>query len=70
MMRAVLAGTDTIEHGYGGTAEVFKAMSAKDIALCPTLAASEAYARYFEHWNGEEPAPKASSRTAARSSWR
>ena len=57
MMRAVIAGTDTIEHGYGGTAEVFKAMAAKGIALCPTLGASEAYARYFEHWNGEEPAP-------------
>ena len=27
------------------------------IALCPTLAASEAYARYFEHWDGAEPAP-------------
>jgi imidazolonepropionase-like amidohydrolase len=25
--------------------------------LCATLAASEAYARYFEHWNGQEPAP-------------
>jgi len=58
MMRAVRAGTDTIEHGYGGTAEVFKAMAAKGIALCPTLGASEAYARYFEHWNGEEPAPE------------
>jgi imidazolonepropionase-like amidohydrolase len=58
MMRAIRAGTDTIEHGYGGTAEVFKAMAAKGIALCPTLGASEAYARYFEHWNGQEPAPE------------
>jgi imidazolonepropionase-like amidohydrolase len=58
MMRAVRAGADTIEHGYGGTAEVFKAMAAKRIALCPTIAASEAYARYFEHWNGVEPAPE------------
>src|SRR6476619_5550906 len=57
MMRAIRAGADTIEHGYGGTAEVFKAMAAKGIALCPTLGASEAYARYFQHWNGEEPAP-------------
>jgi imidazolonepropionase-like amidohydrolase len=32
-------------------------MAAKGIALCPTIGASEAYARYFEHWNGEEPAP-------------
>ena len=58
MMRAIRAGTDTIEHGYGGTAEVFKAMAAKGIALCPTLGASEAYARYFQHWNGQEPAPE------------
>jgi imidazolonepropionase-like amidohydrolase len=58
MMRAVRAGADTIEHGYGGTEAVFKAMAAKGIALCPTLGASEAYARYFEHWNGQEPAPE------------
>jgi imidazolonepropionase-like amidohydrolase len=58
MMRAIRAGADTIEHGYAGTAEVFKAMAAKHIALCPTIAASEAYARYFQHWNGQEPAPE------------
>jgi imidazolonepropionase-like amidohydrolase len=58
MMRAVRAGTDTIEHGYGGSADVFRAMAAKGIALCPTLGASEAYARYFQHWNGQEPAPE------------
>ena len=58
MMRAIRAGTDTIEHGYGGTAEVFRLMAQKKIALCPTLAASEAYARYFEKWDGQEPAPE------------
>ena len=58
MRRAVAAGVDTIEHGYGGTAEVFKAMAEKHIALCPTIAASEAYARYFQNWNGQEPAPE------------
>lgn len=58
MMRAIRAGADTIEHGYGGTPEVFKAMAARHVALCPTLAASEAYARYFQHWNGVEPAPE------------
>ena len=58
MRRAVLAGADTIEHGFGGTAEVFKLMHERNVALCPTLAASEAYARYFEKWNGEEPAPE------------
>ena len=58
MIRAVRAGADTIEHGYGGTAEVFKAMHDHGTALCPTIAASEAYARYFQHWNGQEPAPE------------
>ncbi len=58
MRRAVLAGVDTIEHGYGGTAEIFRLMHDRGIALCPTIAASEAYARYFEHWNGQEPAPE------------
>ena len=58
MMRAVRAGADTIEHGYGGTEAVFKAMAVRRVALCPTIAASEAYARYFQRWNGEEPAPE------------
>jgi imidazolonepropionase-like amidohydrolase len=58
MRRAALAGVDTIEHGYQGTAEVFKLMHDKGIALCPTIAASEAYARYFQHWDGQEPAPE------------
>jgi imidazolonepropionase-like amidohydrolase len=58
MRRAILAGVDTIEHGYNGTPEIFKMMAARHIALCPTIAASEAYARYFEHWNGQEPAPE------------
>src|SRR5262245_1072583 len=39
MKRAILAGARTIEHGDGGTAEVFKLMVEKGVALCPTLAA-------------------------------
>src|SRR5206468_1283795 len=58
MRRAALAGVDTIEHGYGGTPEVFRLMHDRGIALCPTLGASEAYARYFQGWNGQEPAPE------------
>jgi imidazolonepropionase-like amidohydrolase len=58
MRRAALAGVDTIEHGYGGTPAVFKLMHDKGIALCPTLGASEAYARYFQGWNGQVPAPE------------
>jgi imidazolonepropionase-like amidohydrolase len=58
MRRAVAAGVDTIEHGYGGTPEIFAAMAAKRIALCSTLAASDATSRY-RGWNGSEPAPQA-----------
>lgn len=56
MRRAVEAGVDTIEHGYGGTPAVFAGMAAKGIALCPTLAAADASARY-RGWTGAEPAP-------------
>jgi len=58
MRRAIAAGVDTIEHGYGGTPEIFRAMHDKGVALCPTLAASDAVARY-RGWNGQEPAPAA-----------
>jgi imidazolonepropionase-like amidohydrolase len=47
MRRAILAGVDTIEHGYGGTDEVFKLMAAHGVAFLPTLAAEEAYSEYF-----------------------
>ncbi len=57
MRRAALAGADVIEHGFGGTEDVFRLMKSKGAALCATLAASEAYARYFDKWNGQEPAP-------------
>ena len=40
------------------SSDLFKLMHDRNVALCPTLAASEAYARYFEKWNGEEPAPE------------
>ncbi|MBZ5639067.1 MAG: amidohydrolase family protein [Acidobacteriia bacterium] len=58
MRRAVLAGVETIEHGYGGTDEVFKLMAERHVALLPTLAASEAYAEYFDGYTrGSEPLP-------------
>jgi len=58
MKRAIEAGVDTIEHGYGGTPAIFAAMATKGIALCPTLAAADASARY-RGWTGSEPAPAA-----------
>ncbi len=38
MRRASLAGVETIEHGDGGTPEVFRLMKEHNVALCPTLA--------------------------------
>ena len=37
MRRAVLAGVETIEHGDGGTPEIFRLMKERNVALCPTL---------------------------------
>ena len=46
MRRAVVAGVDTIEHGYGGTDEVFRMMAERNVAFFPTLTAVEASAEY------------------------
>lgn len=56
MRRAILAGVDTIEHGDGGTPEIFRMMKARGVGYCPTLAATDAIARY-RGWDGREPAP-------------
>jgi imidazolonepropionase-like amidohydrolase len=59
MRRAVLAGVETIEHGDEGNRDVFRLMRSRGVALCPTLAATESYAQYFEDWTrGTEPPPK------------
>jgi len=42
MRRAALAGVETIEHGDGGTPEVFRLMKEHGVALCPTLAIASA----------------------------
>jgi imidazolonepropionase-like amidohydrolase len=57
MRRAVLAGVATIEHGNGGDLEVFKLMAERGVALCPTLAAVEASARYRGWRPGTSPEP-------------
>ena len=56
ILRAVLAGVATIEHGSEGTAEAFRRMAERGVTLCPTLAAGDAVARYAG-WDGSEPAP-------------
>jgi imidazolonepropionase-like amidohydrolase len=57
MRRAVLAGVETIEHGSGGTPEVFRLMAEHGVILCPTLAAGEAIARYAGWEKGRDPEP-------------
>jgi imidazolonepropionase-like amidohydrolase len=57
MRRAVLAGVETIEHGDGGTAEVFRLMAQHDVALCPTLAAGDATRQYAGWKKGVDPEP-------------
>jgi imidazolonepropionase-like amidohydrolase len=55
MSRATLAGVETIEHGDGGDVEVFRLMAKHKVGYCPTLAAAEAYARYFGGWEQGKP---------------
>jgi imidazolonepropionase-like amidohydrolase len=56
MRRATLAGVETIEHGYGGTDEVFRLMAERGVAFLPTLTAEEAYSEYFQGYKrGTEP---------------
>jgi len=57
MQRAIEAGVATIEHGEGGTPELFAAMKAKGIALCPTLGAGDAIAQYHGWRKGIDPEP-------------
>jgi len=64
MRRAILAGVDTIEHGDGGTPEVFKMMAERHIALCPTLAAGYSTAQYAG-WKKGTPEPAGIQRKRA-----
>ena len=57
MKRAVLAGVETVEHGDGGTAEVYRLMRKHNVALCPTLAAGDAISQYAGWNKGVDPEP-------------
>ena len=58
MLRAIKGGVETIEHGDGGTLEIFKMMKEKGIGFCPTLAAGDAITQY-QGWNKvTEPEPE------------
>lgn len=58
MRRAIKGSVETIEHGDGGTLEIFELMKEKGVALCPTLAAGDAIMQY-NGWNkGTDPEPE------------
>jgi imidazolonepropionase-like amidohydrolase len=66
MRRAVMAGVDSIEHGYGGTDEVFRLMAERGVWFCPTLAAAEAYAEYFQGYKPGASPPTGGMEDARR----
>ena len=57
MRRAAEAGVRTIEHGDGGTAEVFRLMADRGVAFCPTIAAGDAISQYNGWRKGVDPEP-------------
>lgn len=57
MRRAIMAGVETIDHGDGGTPEVFRLMVERGVALCPTVAAGDAVSQYRGWKKGAEPEP-------------
>jgi len=65
MRRAVLAGVDSIEHGYNGTAATFEMMAKRRVAFLPTLTAEEFYSTYFDHYVAGKTPPSAGMLQAA-----
>ena len=66
MRRATLAGVETIEHGYGGTEEVFRLMAKRGVAWLPTLATDAKYAEYFDGYQPGKTDPTPAMRQAAK----
>jgi imidazolonepropionase-like amidohydrolase len=66
MRRAIEAGVETIEHGDGGTPEIWKLMAARGVGFCPTLAAGHAIAQYggWKPGAGAEP-PRIAAKRAS-----
>jgi imidazolonepropionase-like amidohydrolase len=58
MRRAILAGIETIEHGDGGTEDIWKLMNDNKVAFCPTLAAGDAIMQYQGWKKGYDPDPQ------------
>ena len=66
MRRAVVAGVDTIEHGYGGSEATFRLMAQKGVAYEPTLTAVESTASYFQHYVPGQTPPTSGMQKAER----
>ncbi len=62
----ILAGVNTIEHGFGGTDSVFHLMAERGVAYLPTLTAVEAYAEYFDGYVRGTSPPTPVMREAAQ----
>jgi imidazolonepropionase-like amidohydrolase len=58
MRRSTMAGVANIEHGDGGTPDVFRLMAEKGVALCPTLSAGDATQQYRGWKKGVDPEPQ------------
>jgi imidazolonepropionase-like amidohydrolase len=65
MKLAILAGVETIEHGDEANAELFTLMKQRDVALCPTLSATESTSRYRGWRKGVDADPAAVQRKKA-----
>ena len=57
MLRAARAGVRTIEHGDGGTLDIFELMAERGVGFCPTLSAGEAISQYGGWRKGVDPEP-------------
>lgn len=57
MRRATLAGVVSIEHGTDASDDVLKLMKERNVALCPTLAATYSITKY-RGWDGKAPEPE------------
>jgi imidazolonepropionase-like amidohydrolase len=66
MTRAVMAGVDSIEHGYHGTEDIFALMATRGTAYLPTLTAVEAVGQYFQHYEPGKSPPTPAMAAAAQ----
>lgn len=66
MRRAIVAGVDTLEHGYGGSDATFKLMAEKGVVFFPTLTAVESTSTYFGGYVAGKTPPTAAMVNAER----